>query len=471
MDRILFVAFLAVLLLAPLPLGSNRPWSWNLLAVLLALITLLGSIGQLRISAPSASLPRFAVIAFLAVCGWVALQASPLMPAAWYHPLWTLDASVAAGAQTGTISLSPDSTLNALVRLLSYGLAFVLAFQFCQQAGRARMLFQVLAVGGLLGAAYGLAAYWGKWETLLFFWPAEYRPAVHGTFINRNHFATWLGLGLLCLLALLFQPQTQRRNPMYRLPVKRDLELERLLLRLWKPLLALVIMTAALVLTHSRGGFIATFVGVLVLLGLLHRRQPLLSRSQGLLLATGLTLLLLTFLASSRLLLQRFDRSVGDLDGRFHAFGLSSQAMADNPWLGFGYGTFADSFRLYRDEALREFFDKAHNTYIESAFELGWPSAMLLVLAVASLVSLCFKGVWRRRRDWVFPAAAVAATALVGVHALIDFSLQLPAVAVTYAVMLGAGCAQARSTARTGQRPVPSRAHVQNSRLRLRDDP
>ncbi len=463
MDRILFAAFLAVLLLAPLPLGSNRPWSWNLLALSLALIALLASCKSLRGSTPGPALPRFASLAFLAVCGWVALQASPLMPASWHHPLWMLDAGVAAGTRTGTISLSPDSTLNALVRLLSYGLAFVLAFQFCQQVARARMLFQLLASGALLGAVYGLAVYWGKWETLLFFWPADYRPAVHGTFVNRNHFATWLGLGLLCLLALLLEPQVQRRNPMYRLPVKRDLELERLMLRHWKPFLALVTMTAALILTHSRGGFLATLAGVVVLIVLMHRRQPLLNRSRGLFLCTGLGLLLLTFLVSSRFLLQRFDRSVGDLDGRFHAFDLSGSAVGDNPWLGFGYGTFADSFRLYRDEALREFFDKAHNSYLESVFELGWPAAALLFLALLSLALICLRGMRQRRRDWVFPATAVAATALVGVHALIDFSLQLPAVAVTYAAILGAGCAQASPSSRAARDPGPSlgrRQHV-----------
>jgi hypothetical protein len=40
----------------------------------------------------------------------------------------------------------------------------------------------------------------------------------------------------------------------------------------------------------------------------------------------------------------------------------------------------------------------------------------------------------------------VAATALVGFHSIFDFSLQIPAIALTYAVILGLGVAQAAPT-------------------------
>jgi hypothetical protein len=46
----------------------------------------------------------------------------------------------------------------------------------------------------------------------------------------------------------------------------------------------------------------------------------------------------------------------------------------------------------------------------------------------------------------VFPATGAAASALVGVHATVDFSLQLPAVAMLYATIMGVACAQAYSS-------------------------
>ena len=44
--------------------------------------------------------------------------------------------------------------------------------------------------------------------------------------------------------------------------------------------------------------------------------------------------------------------------------------------------------------------------------------------------------------------AGVAATVLVGVHSLFDFSLQMPAIAMTYASLMGVACAQAYPTRR-----------------------
>ena len=46
-------------------------------------------------------------------------------------------------------------------------------------------------------------------------------------------------------------------------------------------------------------------------------------------------------------------------------------AIGDNPVLGFGYGTFADSFRLYDQNESAVHYDRAHNTWLENSFELG----------------------------------------------------------------------------------------------------
>ena len=49
---------------------------------------------------------------------------------------------------------------------------------------------------------------------------------------------------------------------------------------------------------------------------------------------------------------------------------------------------------------------------------------------------------WSLGQRW----GKVAATALVALHSLVDFSLQIPAVAIMYATILGIGYAQAFPT-------------------------
>ena len=74
------------------------------------------------------------------------------------------------------------------------------------------------------------------------------------------------------------------------------------------------------------------------------------------------------------------------------------------------------------------------------------PAALALFAAIGGLAVVCLRGVRRRHRDWAYPALGVAASVLVGVHALLDFSLQIPAVAILYACIMGVGCAQAWSS-------------------------
>ena len=156
----------------------------------------------------------------------------------------------------------------------------------------------------------------------------------------------------------------------------------------------------------------------------------------------------LVFYLTSELLLMRLDRSTDDLASRTQAYALVAKGIESNPILGFGYGTFENSFRLYSDETRPGFIDKAHNTYLENIFELGFPTALMLFSVIAGGAIMCWLGVMRRGRDWVFPATGLAATALVACHALVDFSLQMPATAVAFAALLGMGCAQSISSRR-----------------------
>jgi len=52
----------------------------------------------------------------------------------------------------------------------------------------------------------------------------------------------------------------------------------------------------------------------------------------------------------------------------------------------------------------------------------------------------------RRKENAIIPTVAAGAACLIGVHTLVDFSLQIQAVALTFMAMLGAGVAQSESS-------------------------
>ena len=78
-------------------------------------------------------------------------------------------------------------------------------------------------------------------------------------------------------------------------------------------------------------------------------------------------------------------------------------------------------------------------------------------------LAICVTAVFVRRRSQMFPLVAATATLCVALHGLVDFSLQIPAVAVTFAAILGMGAAQSqrseinKARSRGGQPAVPYR--------------
>jgi O-antigen ligase len=120
--------------------------------------------------------------------------------------------------------------------------------------------------------------------------------------------------------------------------------------------------------------------------------------------------------------------------------------IGDAPLLGLGLGTFEPAYPMYADQALPFIMDKVHNDYLEFAAGLGLPAAIAWWAAITWLTALSIRGVFVRRRNRHFSLLAVAATALVAFHSFFDFSLQIPAIALTYAVILAIGVAQSAPT-------------------------
>ena len=139
-------------------------------------------------------------------------------------------------------------------------------------------------------------------------------------------------------------------------------------------------------------------------------------------------------------------RELGEIDGRIAAWEMTLQAIAERPLLGYGHGAYQELFFLAHGPEFGRtgIWDHAHNDYLQAAAELGLPAAGALWLALLLLWGLCLTGAVARRR--LYPLVASTAGVLVGLHALTDFSLLMPAVAMTFAAILGIGCAQSRTT-------------------------
>ena len=465
------LAWILVVLLAvvPLPLGSNRPWSWSLASMLLGLLALTLSVAathdRKRLSEAARQSPMTwrlwcALAGFLLTAFWAFLQSLPLGIDALVHPTWHLLATIGE-PRPGLIGLDAADTRDAAMRFLAYGAAFWVAWWTARDRAIARRLLSAVVVIATCYAAYGLVNHFAGIRWIL---PGVERISLwrlQSTFVNPNNFATFVNIGLIAALACMLEPLLGHAPRDGARPGFAKV-LESVLDRRGGSLaLATLLLASASLLTGSRGGLVSLAIA-LVFMALLVMRQS----GAGLAMRIGVPVVMaMAFVGlvslSGQHSLGRMTLAMGLGDLRMGIFELTGSMIADRPLLGHGYGNFETAFMAYRDERFLGVVDKAHNTYLEHIAELGIPMALVLYTAFSMVVLELVSGSRQRKRDRIYPFAALACTVLVASHALVDFSLQIPAVAITYSVVLGVGVAQSRSSRGTttdqrNQRVQPS---------------
>lgn len=450
-----FLSFILLLLLVPLPFGSNRPWSSDLFALLVGgcLVSLLWfqhSAPQLILTGkPPRSRILFSLIGFSLVAIWSFLQTLPWMPTAWHHPIWGM-AAEQLGPIKGSIALNTSLFPEALIRLLSYAGCFLLAFFACRQSVAAARLVRWLAYAAGGYALYGLIMQSTGLNMILWYDKWAYEGFLTSTFVNKNSYAVYAGLGLLCCLGQLYMHmrKVKIRNRMLAKRSKALAFFSALTLKDMAAFIPTIFVLGALALTGSRAGVFSTLIGAgtFILAFAVHKR---LKAKQWVWLAGSLGALFILFvsLGGSALISRLDETKVGDdASLRIAAYELSATAISDNPWLGYGLGNFEEAFRIYRDDSLTLWYHHAHNDYLEMMIDLGVPFAFLLFATIGALVSCCASGLRVRKKNGLYPAIALGASALIATHAFVDFSMHIPAIAATYAALLGLGVAQSWSS-------------------------
>lgn len=451
-------AYILLLAWAPFPLGGAVSWGSGLQVLLLA-----GCWGLWALSVwgqPGEFLPHARALAIpLALCllvlFWAFVQTLPIVPANWAHPLWAMASGVLNEPMAATISIDPWRTDAQILKLSGYLAACGLAFLFGQRVEFASRLLNAIIVIGVLYALYAIALAFADVSQPQILYAIPMRTGlISGPFMLHNSFATYSGLATLAAVARLFEQGSPS--------IVADRGFRRLVLTVVQftfgrgaPMVIAVLLTfGAVIASGSRAGFAATICGlfVLTLTSLLIRtRGP--SRTWAMVGACiALAPLLLLVIANGDALGDRFSQLLdsGTADTiRLALWAASQRMIAGSPWLGLGLGTFQDAYPLYATKVFAFVMDKAHCDYLEFAAGIGLPAAIAWWCAMAWAFGLCLRGVRNRGRHRVYSLVAVGATALVAVHSSVDFSLQLPAVGLSYATLMGLGLAQAFSSRAT----------------------
>lgn len=444
LETLAYCWLIGVVALTPLPLASNRPLPAAVLGIATGLLLVFCALSEAQSSSARQVVRRSIggpLCLFGAVCLWIVLQYVPLPLDA---SAWTMASNALREPLPERISINPEATLTALMRLCSYAAIFWTSYRLNASSDRARKSVKLLVA--IVGAysLYGIVIFLLGNDTILLWRKWAYEDSLTSTFVNRNNYATFAGLGLLCVYSAFYlvlkNILTRRRSTKDQIVLFIETVSTR---EIWLTS-ATICIAVSLILTASRAGILVSLLG-LVLFQLLVIKFRVRLDPRTLLFAgifVGLSAALMTFFGNQAA--YRYSQLSLEKTTRDAIFSTTASAIHAAPWTGTGFGTFPDVIDAYQVDGFstRVEWDKAHNTYLENALELGIPAMIALNLSIGWLAFLALRGVWQRRRYRVYPALGVAATCLVAAHSLVDFSLQIPAVSVLYAFILGLAVAQ-----------------------------
>lgn len=451
-EESLFVPWLVTTALAPVWFGSNAVLVWGVHGLIFGLLLTAYGIMTTRTGTPlPVPMSRLAwpLAAIGLVLFWAFMQMSPLVPAAWDHPIWKLAQPVVGHALTGMISVDPAATARAMLWTATVASNLVLAVLFAQKPGRSwTIVFAIALVAGAI-AIYGLIVYFFGNQRVLWIPKFAYREALTATFINRNNYAAYCGISLIATIGLMLR-QLQGEPP-------HRLESSRRSFRRW-PTLALLgtialLLCAALALTGSRAGALVTLLGIGVL-ALSQLPQQKRHWSYVLIAAIVASAAFFFMLPVGHLAIGRFAHFDQDLTSRLAVDERVVSAIGASPWLGYGYGSFMQAFPMFRDWTItpNAIWQYAHDDWLEALMTLGIPGGLLLWFIAIWALTRSFAGVRQNRHESIYAAIAASTCTLVMVHSMVDFTAQIQGVVLPLTTLIGVGLAQSWPRSGYGRR-------------------
>ncbi len=432
----------------PLPAGSNWPWAWGLLQVLVfvsGFYWILLYLNRRVLLTDFFVRARPVIYLLLAWIFWVLIQCIPLpisiveiiSPVSAEH---SIQASLITGLESGFTSLSvaPYKTFQQFMLSSTYVAFFMLALLLLNSRKRLKLTLWVIIYCALFQAMFGSLMTLSGVEHHLFGPKQHYLNVTTGTFINRNHLAGYLVMSLAIGIGLLLSQIKDGRD-----------QTTRQLLRDWIGVMLtqkaqlriiLAILVIGLVMTHSRMGNSAFFGSLLVCSMIwlfLAGKKPKKSVVYLFISLIVIDLYIVGAWFGFEKVVERLEGTSVMTESRDEVVKSLLVAIPEYGLTGSGMGTFKTVYPSYKDEHITISYLYAHNDYLQFVLE-GGGGVILLAIAVLICLTVAYKAI-RKRNDTL--CKGLGFSSLMGVlailiHSTVDFNLQIPANAMMFMLLL-----------------------------------
>jgi O-antigen ligase len=443
--RIALFIFCTVIALAPLPFGSVDEMVIGFWMVLLGVTTMLAM--PVGLSKPQTI---FFILALIFVFAWALVLHEQTSEHPWLarelaDPIWLQTSRLLDVPLPQYVSVVRNQPFVAAGAQIVAFLSLLCGFLLGNDRAFAKVVLRTVAWSGAVYAIYAILSF--IWDPTMLLWREKiaYRSVLTGTFINRNAAAIYFGACAIVWLLTFFRTLL---GPSLRISADTHFSL-LLLLRDTprRPMLSFamfILLLSATFMTGSRAGSLLLLLicAGCCLFSLRNKesgRKAVLGLVAGLIFAGAIVLMTVGSGVDARV------GAEGLIDpARLAVYHAVLRLILEHPWLGTGVGTFAWIFPGYRPSEISAWgvWDRAHSTPLEIAAEQGIPFALLVFCAVVMIFFALINGVKTRRSGRIYPAAGLLLILLSTAHSLIDFSLQIPGLALVVFAVVGVGIAQ-----------------------------
>jgi O-antigen ligase len=264
---------------------------------------------------------------------------------------------------------------------------------------------------------------------------SPYLGRASGTYISPNNFAGFLEMLIPLATAYVL---VGRMKPVVRILLGY----------------AALVMLAGMVVTFSRGGWVAVTVALLALFGILtfHRNHRLPALLLLVILTGGGAVFVTQYLSKTLSYIQHVE-TTGDKSGtldlpvRRAIWTAAEQMWRDHFWWGVGPAHYDYRFREYRPESVQLSPDRAHNDYLNLLADWG-AAGGTIVLAGMMAFGAGLRKTWKYVRPsendfgrglsnrFAFFLGAGTGLLALAVHSVVDFNLHIPANAILGVTLL-----------------------------------
>lgn len=425
LNRIVFIALIALILVTPIPYGTVEPW-WKAAFVCAVFAICILALIENLITTDTRLPGKTIVLPMLALSALAFLQTLQLGTRTEANlPVWN------------AISADPYQTRFFALQMLALTAFLAMLYRYARTERRIRVLVYTVLAIAVASAIFGILRQTAQHDTG-FLLPLLRKNQGYAQFINKNHFVYLMdmtfGLGLGIILGG---------------GAKRD--------RLMIYVALLVPIWIALVLANSRGGVLAMIMQIIVAVLLLTSVRALSENyqlqkiAQSTLLRTALLVVLVVGVALGTLWVGG-DRLATNFEGTSSEFttdtsrqGVSRNEIwratwkmfAAHPIAGVGLGGYWIAITAYHDASGLMTPQEAHNDYLEllsSGGVIGFAIGVWFVVAVIRKTRenlLADVGYMRAVR-----LGAILGIVGVAAHSLVDFGLHILVNAVVLLILI-----------------------------------